>query len=175
MNIILHTDGSVSDSVDFGKSHVVITWAKAFGEVYCHHATLFIAFFSDTLFTPYIVRVGVRSRNNMIEKGVIANSSEKQVAYYLPCTYKQDMMIVPLNSTQIIDNLSLDSWSTLKDGSRGAHKEYPLSLFYRFDDSSDDINHLFKHEENLTPFLLSEKYFNRLKDGEQVDVTIVFD
>ena len=134
-----------------------------------------LPFFSDTLFTPYIVRVGVRSRNNMIEKGVIANSSEKQVAYYLPCTYKQDMMIVPLNSTQIIDNLSLDSWSTLKDGSRGAHKEYPLSLFYRFDDSSDDINHLFKHEENLTPFLLSEKYFNRLKDGEQVDVTIVFD
>lgn len=151
-----------------------ITWSKAFGEIYCHHAELFIPYVSSSLFSPDIVRVGVTVRFNNIEKGEIIGYSDKDIVNYLPCNPVDGGLQIPLNSTPIIEGLSLNTWTSLKNGERGAHKEFPLHLTYQV--GTDDIKKLaFNHNASQTPYILGEKHFAKLKDGENVDVIINFD
>lgn len=150
-----------------------ITWGKAFGEIYCHHATLHIPYQSETLFSPEIIRVGVTIRTNIIEKGEIVGKSDKTISNYLPCSSSNGMLIVPLNSTPIIDGLSLNSWTSLKNGERGAHKEFPINLLYKIGDNEDVILP-FNHEASETPYILSEGKFINLNDGEKTEITINF-
>lgn len=151
-----------------------ITWGKAFGEIYCHHASLFIPYVSGSLFSPDIILVGVTVRANNIEKGEINGYSDKEIINYLPCNHVEGGLHIPLNSTPIIDGISLNSWTSLKNGERGAHKEFPIRLIYQV--GTDEVNELpFNHSASQTPYILSEKHFSNIKDGEKVDVTINLD
>ena len=107
---------------------LIITWAKAFGDVYCHHASLFIPTFVKSLFTPEIVKVSVRIRLNTIEKGEVKSFSDKTISRFLPVKFENESMLIPLNSTEILECLCENEWTTLKGGKRGAPKSFPLSI-----------------------------------------------
>ena len=150
-----------------------ITWGKAFGEIYCHHATLHIPFQNDTLFSPEIIRIGVTIRANVIEKGEVVGKSDKTIYNYLPCRCSDGMLVVPLNSTPIIEGISLNSWTSLKGGERGTHKEFPIAVVYQIGDE-DEIAMPFNHEKAESPYILSESKFANLQDGDKIDVSINF-
>ncbi len=151
-----------------------ITWSKAFGEVYCHHASLFIPFNLNTLFPPEIVRVGVTIRANNLDKGKIYGYSDKDMVNFLPCKYVEGGLNIPLNSTLIVDGISLNVWTSLRGGDRGTLKEFPIRLTYQIGD--DEVCELpFDPICVKTPYLYSEKHFTKLYDGDKVDVTIYFD
>ena len=150
-----------------------ITWAKAFGEVYCHHASLFIPHTSSSLFAPEVVCVGATIRTTIIEKGKVQSSSDKPIAYYLPCKSVEGGLEVPINSATLIECIGLNSWTSLKNGARGALKEFPLNLFYQLEEYPM-VTLPFEHENNGTPYLLHEDKIEQLKDGEKIDLTITF-
>ncbi|MBJ2190583.1 MAG: hypothetical protein JFT10_07005 [Muribaculaceae bacterium] len=147
-----------------------ITWAKAFGEIYCHHASLFIPY-TVSLFSPEVVLVGVKVRNNMISKSVVVRSFDTVFQNYLPCSIIDGALDIPLKSTPIIEALSLNSWTKLKGKLRGTQKEYPLNMFYRID-SEEPVVLTFSSLNGETPYTMSEHLFSTMKDGDTVDITI---
>ena len=155
------------------KHYLQIVWAKAFDEVYCHHASLFIPDTSNSLFPPEFVCVGVESRKRVLLKKKMKNIDE-EVSNYLPVTPIDDGLLVPLNSTQIIDAISLNSWSTFKTGKRKELKEFPISIFYKID-SGEKITLPFNFKEKKIPYLLFESQFGDISDGEKVESKIEFD
>lgn len=156
-------------------NHILhITWGKAFGEIYCHHASLTIPYDEISLFTPEIVRISLSIRTNNIEKGTITGHSDKTVTNFLPCKSINGGLLIPLNSTPIIDGLSLNSWTSLKGGERGTMKEFPISISYKMGDFPEIVL-TFNHEKSETPYIISEPKFVDMKDGDKVEVTIKLD
>ena len=154
------------------KPSLHITWAKAFGEIYCHHATLFIPS-RASLFCPETICVGITVRNNIVTKGEVTSSFDTREQNYLPCSPVDGGLEVPLNSTPIIEALSLNSWTKLKGNVRGTQKMYPLNMFYI---SETDGTQLlpFNTEEAVTPYMMSEHLFRSMKDGDKVESIISF-
>lgn len=156
-------------------NHILnITWGKAFGEIYCHHASLTIPSEEMSLFQPEIVRISLTIRTNNIEKGVISGYSDKSVTNFLPCKPINGSLLLPLNSTPIIDGISLNSWTSLKGGDRGTMKEFPICISYKIGDNEETILS-FNHEKAEIPYIISEPQFVGMKDGDKVDVTIKLD
>lgn len=156
-------------------NHILnIVWGKAFGEIYCHHASLTIPYEEMTLFHPNIVQVKVTVRTNIIEKGLISGHFDKTVTNYLPCTPVQGGLFIPLNSTPIIEGISLNSWTSLKGGDRGTLKEFPTCISYKVEDN-EEVSLQFNHDEEKIPYMISEPKFVGMKDGEQVEITIKLD
>ncbi len=151
-----------------------ITWGKAFGEIYCHHASLTIPYKGMSLFNPEIVQISLTVRTNNIEKGVISGYSDKTIRNYLPCSPVNDGLIVPLNSTPIIDAISLNSWTSLKGGDRGTLKEFPICIAYKIAED-EEIVLPFNHVKGEIPYILSEPQFVGMKDGDKIEVTIKLD
>lgn len=151
-----------------------ITWGKAFGEIYCHHASLCIPYKNDNLFSPENIRVGVTIRTNVIEKGEIVGKSDRTIANYLPCNFSDCTLVIPLNSTPIIEGISLNSWTSLKGGKKGTHKEFPISILYQIGEE-DEVVIPFNHEKAETPYIISENKFSDLQDGDKVEVSINLD
>lgn len=151
---------------------LIITWAKAFGDVYCHHASLFIPTFVKSLFTPEIVKVSVRIRLNTIEKGEVKSFSDKTISRFLPVKFENQSMLIPLNSTEILECLCENEWTTLKGGKRGAPKSFPLSISV----SSEGINPMdysFLSDKGQFPFTICEGVFDDLNDSDKVDTKII--
>lgn len=160
-------------NMDNTKHRLDITWAKAFDEVYCHHASLFIPFVQESLFDiPGLVKIGVTVRYNTVKGRKIISTSCSDFQKFLPCTQTDGGLIVQLNSSQLIDALSLNSWTTLKNGKRGTQKEFPTRIFYAVGEN-DTVELPFC--ANSTPFLTSEDRFSELADGEKLDTVIYFD
>lgn len=158
---------------DTAKHRLYITWAKAFGEIYCHHAYLFIPFVPESLFDfPNLAKICVTVRYNTIKDRKIISSSCYDVQQLLPCLQVKDGLRVDINSAKLIDAMCLNSWTTLRDGSRGSQKEFPTRILYSFDDK-DPVELPFAHD--ATPFLMFEKRFADLSDGDKFDTTICFD
>lgn len=150
-----------------------ITWGKAFDEIYGHHASLFIPYESQSLFPPETVWVGVTIRTNEIIKKKIASYSESTFSYHLKCEILADGISVPLNSSQLLDGICVDSWTILKDGIRGTHKQFPVSIFYSIP-GEIPVTINFDHENSDTPFLKSEPKLKGLQNGDTIDVSINF-
>ena len=155
------------------KHYLHIVWAKAFDEIYCHHASLFIPDVSNSLFPPELVCVGVESRKKVLLKKKKKNI-DKEVSNYLPVTQFEGGLLVPLNSTQIVDAISLNSWSMFKTGKRKELKEFPTSIFYKID-SGEKITLPFNFKEKKTPYLLFESQFGDISGGDKVESKIEFD
>lgn len=157
------------------KNHILsLTWAKAFGDIYCHHASLLIPYKPASIFPPQVIRIGLTIRTNMIQKGKIITHIDSTTTVYLPCELSDDGLSVALNSTAIVDGIGSDSWTSLKGGRRGTPKSYPIKLSYHIEDN-DEVSYEFDTEKLRTPYLLSEENFKQLKDGEQIDVEINLD
>lgn len=154
--------------------HLDITWSKAYGEPYCHHASLFIPYHSTSLFLPEKVYIGVTVRKNIIGKGEITKSVDKRIAYYLTCSDADGGLVVPIISPQILEALSVNSWTTLKDNVRGSKKEFPINMFYKFDDG-DEVLLPFDYEHVGHPYMLIEYELENIADGEKIDSVINFD
>lgn len=150
-----------------------ITWAKAFDEAYCHHASIFIPYISTSLFNPEIVYVGVTTRTKVIVNGRIKSASDKVVANYLPCNIVNGGLEVPLNASSIIESLALNSWTTLKNGSRGKLKEFPVNIFYQIE-AQPLVTLSFNYDNNGTPYLLHEEKIEQLNNGDEIDLSIEF-
>lgn len=151
-----------------------ITWGKAFDEIYCHHASLFIPYISSSLFPPEFVRVGVTVRDNIIEKGKIVFYNDRTSSCYLRCTIIENGLDIPLNDALLLNGLSIDSWTKLRNGHRGIHKNFPISLFYQLP-NTDPIFISINHAQKRTPYLISEPKFAGLKNGDKIDVEILID
>ena len=165
------TGERISDSLTNSPS-LNITWGKAFGDVYCHHASLFIPTFVESLFTPEIVKVSVRIRLNTIEKGEVKSFSDKTISRFLPVKFENQSMLIPLNSTEILECLCENGWTTLKGGKRGAPKSFPLSISV----SSEGINPMdysFLSDKGQFPFTICEGVFDALNDSDKVDTKII--
>lgn len=154
--------------------HLDITWSKAYGEPYCHHASLFIPYHSASLFLPEIINIGVTVRTNIVVKGKVKKSIDKRVAYYLPCSDVDGGLTVPITSSQILDSLCLNSWTYLKDSVRGTKKEYPINMFYKLEDAGE-VMLPFDHEHGGTPYMIIEQDLENIADGEKIDSVINFD
>lgn len=158
------------------KQHILnLTWAKAFGEIYCHHASLFIPYDSTSLFSPEIISIGVTVRTNLIEKRKIASSFDKRQSHYLPCNTVEGGIVVPLNSSEIIEELSLNSWTSLKDSSRSIQKKFPINIYYKLEPEADEVILPFDHLNAGTPYMIDEPKFLKMSDGDKIDSTIVFE
>ncbi|MDE6346662.1 MAG: hypothetical protein K2L55_08335 [Muribaculaceae bacterium] len=81
---------------------------------------------------------------------------------------------IPLNDTQLLNGLSIDSWTKLKNGRRGIHKNFPIALFYQLP-NTDPITFSINHEQKETPYLISEPKFAGLKNGDKIEVEILMD
>lgn len=165
------TGERISDSLTNSPS-LNITWGKAFGDVYCHHASLFIPTFVESLFTPEIVKVSVRIRLNTIEKGEVKSFSDKTISRFLRVKFENQSMLIPLNSTEILECLCENGWTTLKGGKRGAPKSFPLSISV----SSEGINTMdysFLSDKGLFPFTICEGVFDALNDSDKVNTKII--
>jgi len=148
-----------------------ITWGKAFGEIYCHHASLTIPYKGTSLFNPDIVKICLTIRTNNIEKGIVSGFSDKTIEKYLPCSPANDGLVAHLNSTPIIDGISLNSWTSLKGGDRGTLKEFPICLAYKIADQ-EEIDLPFDHVKGEIPYIMSEPQFIGMNDGDKLEVTI---
>ena len=72
--------------MDNTRHRLDITWAKAFDEVYCHHASLFIPFVQESLFdAPELVKIGVTVRYNTVKGRKIISTSCSDFQEFLPC------------------------------------------------------------------------------------------
>lgn len=160
-------------NMDNTKHRLDITWAKAFGEVYCHHASLFIPFVQESLFdVPSLVKVGVTVRYNTVKVRKIISTSCSDFQRFLPCCQTDGGLIVQINSAPIIDALSLNSWTTLKNGKRGTQKEFPTRIFYVIGDNEPSE---LPFKAVSTPYLVAEDQLSGLADGEKLNSTIYFD
>lgn len=158
--------------MDNTKHRLDITWAKAFDEVYCHHASLFIPFLQESLFdVPVLAKIGVTVRYNTVKGRKIISTSCSDFQKFLPCAQTDGGLIVQLNSAPLIDALSLNSWTTLKNGKRGTQKEFPTRIFYVIGDK-DPVELPFNPA--ATPYLSAENQLSGLADGAKLDTAIYF-
>lgn len=155
------------------KHYLQITWAKAFDEVYVHHASLFIPVASGSLFPPEYILFGVNKRAKILHKKKMKDI-DTRVANYLPVSQTEDGLLVQLNSSPIIEALGLNTWTFFKTGKRKQLKEFPVNLFYSID-GGEEITLPFNLKEKGTPYLLFEHKFESLSEGETIESKIEFD
>ena len=148
-----------------------ITWAKAFNEVYCHHASLEIPYHSSSLFPPETIKIGLSIRRNNIVKKVVQSSYDSLVYFYLPCILSNDSILVPLNAEYIVSAIELNSWSKLRSGKRAAPKSYLLALSYELP-GGQEFTYTF--ETGHTPYLECESRFETMVDGDKFCAEVVF-
>lgn len=161
-------------SVDMKKNHSLnITWSKAYGEPYCHHASITIPRDEIQLFGPELVYVGVTVRNNVIVKREVTNCYDKRIDCFLPCEMMDGAIEVRLNSSQIVEALCLNSWTTLKNKVRGTQKEFPINIFYKLEDA-DEVVLPFDYEHAGTPYMVMEPKLAAMADGDRIESTITF-
>lgn len=176
MNAISHkilVDGTESKLTNI-RASLQLVWGKAFDEIYCHHATLEVAYTASSLFSPELAKVSVLIRSNTIEKGKVSSFSDKKLTRYLPCAANNSSLTIPLNSTEILDALCENGWTKLKTGDRGAPKSFPLSMDVEIE--SELIQSLkFNHETGKYPYTLCESHFSTLKNGETIETIIDFE
>lgn len=160
-------------NMDNTRHRLDITWASAFGEIYCHHASLFIPFIPKSLFdAPDLVEIGVTVHGNIVKGGEIISTSCRNIQYFLPCVQTNEGLIVQINSAPLIDAICLNSWTTLKDGKRGTQKEFPTRIFYTIKDK-ETVELSFSVD--TTPYLSAEDQLSELAEGQTLDTTIYFD
>lgn len=171
-SIIFDSHGEIIQ--DFSNTHVLkIIWAKAFNEVYCHHASLNFPFFPVGLFPDTYFKVSVKIRQQVIEKGNVKSFSDKIVSAHLEGNYNNDnTVLIPLNSVRILDGLCENEWTSLKNGERGKTKSFPLSISVE-NDNKKHLEFSFHHLEGKFPFTICESEFNKLSDDEKLETIIV--
>ena len=150
---------------------LLITWAKAFNDVYCHHASLEIPYHGSSLFPPETIKIGLSIRSNNIVKSVVKSFYDNHVYFYLPCVVSQYSLAVPLNAEDIVSALELNSWSMLRSGKRAAPKSYLLALSYVLPDR-EEISYTFEAEH--TPYMECEHRFMTMADGDYLSAEIEF-
>lgn len=159
--------------MDNSRHRLDITWARAFGEIYCYHASLVIPFIPKSLFdAPELVKIGVTVCGNTVKGKKIISTSCSDIQYFLPCVQTEEGLIVQINSAPLIDAISLNSWTTLKDGKRGTQKEYPTHIFYSINENEPVV---LPFSTGSTPYLAAEEQISGLADGKTLDTTIYFD
>ncbi len=155
------------------KHYLQISWAKAFDEIYVHHASLFIPVASGSLFPPEYIQFGVNKRAKILHKKKMKDI-DTRVTNYLPVSQIEDGLLVQLNSSPIIEALGLNTWTFFKTGKRNQLKEFPVNLFYSID-GGEEITLPFNLKEKGIPYLLFEREFGDLENGAMVETKIVFD
>ena len=148
-----------------------IVWAKAFKEVYCHHASLTFPYVPAELFPSDYFKISVGVRQQTIDKGKVKNFNDKIISSHMPGIYEDGIVTVPLNSVQILDCLCENGWTSLKNGKRGATKSFPLSITVH-NDNKKHLEFLFHHLESKFPFTICENEFNKLNNDEKLETVI---
>lgn len=149
-----------------------IVWAKAFDEIYCHHAYLTFSFIpGELLFNEYF-KISVGIRQQTIEKGKVKNFTDKVVSAHIPGIYNDGKITIPLNSVKILDSLCENGWTSLKNGERGTTKSFPLYISIDHD-NTNPFEYSFQHSEGKFPFTICENEFNKLNNDEKLETIIV--
>lgn len=149
-----------------------ITWAKSFDQVYCHHALLSFSFVTDGLFPNEYFRISIGIRQQTIENGKIKNFHDKKLFAHIPGKYNNGKIYIPLNSVKILDSLCENSWTSLKNGKRGATKSFPISISVNRDNKTI-FDFSFHHLKEKFPFTICENEFTKLKNDEKLETLIV--
>lgn len=158
-----------------GTPQLLISWSRAFDEVYCHHALLKIPENLIKNISEQTALVSLFFRLNTIEKGEVKSFSDKKLSRFLPFKKEGNDIIIPLNSVEILEGLCENGWTTLKGGKRGAPKSFPLSLSVMFEkngESDDRIVFSFMHNEGKFPFTICEYLFKDLSNYQKIDTAI---
>lgn len=153
---------------------LLISWAKAFDEIYCHHAYLKLPFDANNNDLDEVAKVSLKIRLNIIENGEISSHWDKTISRFLPVKKEEDNIIVPIDSIDILDGLCENGWTTLKGGKRGAPKSFPLSISVTFEKNkdSDNTDFPFLHTEGKFPYTICEQFFNDLQNSQKIDISI---
>ena len=170
--LILNTKGEELDRPQPG-SCIEIAWHKSFNEVYCHHAD-YKTPKQEGIDNKHYAKVNVKIRSNYIEKGKIKSFSDKEILRFLPFKEEEDFIVIPLHSSEILDALCENGWTTLKNGKRGVAKSFPLSMEITLP-ALDSLQHSFDFDNEKFPHTLFENYFDSLKDGDKLETVIYFD
>lgn len=155
-------------------AYIEITWGKSYGDPYCHHAVLTIPSRTDSFFLPEVIQVGVTIRTNTILKKKVKSSTDTRSSFYLPYVTVPEGFSVQLNSSQLIDALSLCAWTSLNKGKeRGTLKQFPVNLFYQID-TEPEVVLPFNFKNGGSPYMQAEDKLKTLADGELFVSTINF-
>ena len=84
---------------------LLISWSRAFDEVYCHHALLKIPENLIKNISEKTAIVSLHFRLNVIEKGEIKSFSDKTLSRFLPFKKEGNDIIIPLDSVEILEGL----------------------------------------------------------------------
>ena len=152
------------------KAILNIKWGRAYGDVYCHSAVLSAPYDAMSLFMPGTVKIGVRTRTNIIDKGYVADVRDNECFFYLPCRCEGGRLIISLYSLEFLEDLSLHSRTT-KGGRRGILREFPTAIFYQLEEEPEVVLP-FNFREDRIPYDLSEELISSLKNGETGNVAI---
>ena len=153
---------------------LLISWSRAFDEVYCHHALLKIPENLIKNISEQIAIVSLHFRLNVIEKGEVKSFSDKTLSRFFPFKKEGNDIIIPLNSVEILEGLCENGWTTLKGGKRGAPKSFPLSISVMLENNreADGIVFSFMHNEGKFPFTICEYLFKDLSNYQKIDTAI---
>lgn len=173
-SIRINTVGARVSQINSNSPKLKITWAKAFNEIYCHHASLYIPFISDSLFSPELVKITVHVRENIIEKGGITGFVAKSISRFFPIMYENNYIKIDLKTPEILDSLCENGWTRLKSGERGLPKSFPLSIESSIDGKEPAIFD-FKYELGLYPFTICENFLNDLQESQKIQFEIELD
>ena len=155
---LFETQGSTQGSL-------TTMWVYKFNELHPLKQVLEL-YATLTTTSNLLAKVTVTTRARVIDKKAPVSHYDKKFYQFLPAKYntENNILHIPLNSTEIITALVNNSWTTDKKGKRIALKEYPLSITV---ECSDYLTHFeFKPELGLTPALAAESKLSALKDNE---------
>lgn len=126
-----------------------ITWHKTQRETYCHSARLIF----ESQFDELLVNVFIKT------KTVKSPGTKDRQTYYsiynafLPCSKKEGVVYVNLNSTELVNALGLCEFTKNGNGKNNYLVRYPIAIGYKY--AGVETCHPFL--ENMPPVLLCKK------------------
>lgn len=146
--------------------YLEITWHK-FGEIiYCHRAKLFFNSSED----EKSVRIDINIKNWQYQDKKNPISFDESMWAYLPCNISDNIVCVPLDSTNLVESLEINEWTQAKDKTQSKIKRCPIEISWIF--GNQTYKHSFIQDGLFSPVLICEPFFSCLKDGEKLTASI---
>lgn len=161
------TDYDFSENVPY----LVISWEKSLEGYYIHHASIIIKNKVNSLFPPELAKVEAVVREHLFKNKKVIKKIDTPIARYLPVEYNDDGISIPLNSWEIIESLETNLWTSSKKRNRINLKQFPQSLSFAIPGVINDKFN-FSSEENCTPYLLSETFFDNISGKNCITLLI---
>lgn len=101
--------------------------------------------------------------------GKIVDFKNTRRSYFLPCHIADKVLIIPLNSVELLDGLTSNTWTRTKKTSPKP-KEYPKKIEVIYE--GELWSYSFEVERNQTPTLLFLPHFNDIKDKQESIISL---